>query len=123
MLTVHRRHPVGRVGRLSGDPWGADKGAQLNGAIMISENCTIGEFVEAVKDKGSGEVIALAVEEATRADRMFYRACRCSGDHCSCEDKYSRHLKRLIGYLRYSVKPKRRNDEVYQLYTAHWGNA
>jgi hypothetical protein len=83
----------------------------------------IDEFVEAVKDKGSGEVIALAVEEATRADRMFYRACRCSGDHCSCEDKYSRHLKRLIGYLRYTVKPRRRNDEVYQLYTAHWGNA
>ena len=40
---------------------------------MISENCSIEEFVETVKDKAPWEVIALAVEEATQADRMIHR--------------------------------------------------
>jgi hypothetical protein len=36
---------------------------------MISKNYSIEEFVEVVKGKDSYEVIALAVEEATKADR------------------------------------------------------
>jgi hypothetical protein len=88
---------------------------------MISKNYSIEAFVEAVKGKASNEVIALAVEEATKADRRYYRARRCSGNRCYTERDYSRHLKRLIDYLRYTVTPKRRNDELYQLYTAHWG--
>ena len=88
---------------------------------MISENCSISEFVESVKGKETWEVITLAVDEATRADRMIFRACRCSGNRCYTEGHYSRHLKRLIDYLRYTVTPKRRNDEVYHLYTAYWG--
>lgn len=83
---------------------------------MISENCRIDEFVETVKNKTSWEALSLAVEEATWADRMAYR----------CERKtdfqtYSRQLKRLIGYLRYSVTPRRPRDKAYQLYMQYWG--
>ncbi|BBO68419.1 hypothetical protein DSCA_23490 [Desulfosarcina alkanivorans] len=90
---------------------------------MISENCSIEEFVETVKDKAPWEVIALAVEEATQADRMIHRTGLRSELVFFCGRRYSSHLKRLIALLRYTVKPRRLNDEVYHLYAAHWGNA
>ena len=40
---------------------------------MISKKFDIEEFVEVVKGKDSQEVIALAVEEATKADRMVMK--------------------------------------------------
>ena len=89
---------------------------------MISENCSLEEFVETVKGKEPWEVIMLAVEEATGAERMVYRSKNKAQDRLSCNERYSRHLKRLISLLRYEVKFKRPNDEVYRLYTTHWGN-
>lgn len=83
---------------------------------MISENCRIDEFVETVKDKTSWEALSLAVEEVTWADRMAYRSERKTDFQA-----YSRQLKRLIGYLRYSVIPRRPRDKAYQLYMQHWG--
>ena len=43
------------------------------GVRMITENCKIDAFVETVKNKTSWEALSLAVEEATRADRMGYQ--------------------------------------------------
>lgn len=91
---------------------------------MISENCSIDEFVQTVKSKPPWEVIALANEEATWADRMFLQSngrsdCRPE----DCGQQYSRSLKRLINFMRYTIKPKRSDDQVYDLYTAHWGSA
>ncbi|BBO78376.1 hypothetical protein DSCW_57930 [Desulfosarcina widdelii] len=85
---------------------------------MISENCRIDEFVETVKNKTSWEALSLAVEEANRADRMAYRSERKTDFQT-----YSRQLKRLIGYLRYSVTPRRPRDMAYRLYMQHWGSA
>jgi len=82
---------------------------------MISKNCSIDEFVESVKGKSPWEVIALAIEEATLADRMVYRY---GGQRKS--QRYSQRLKRIIGLLRYETKPKRHNDKIHQLYTTHW---
>lgn len=90
---------------------------------MISENCSLEEFVETVKGKEPWEVIMLAVEEATGAERMFHRSKRDAEGQLNCGIEYSRHLKRLINLLRYEVKFKHHDDEVYQLYVAHWGNA
>ena len=84
-------------------------------APMISNNCSIDEFVESVKAKSPWEVIALAVEEATLADRMIYRS---DGQRESI--RYSQRLKRLIGLLRYETKPKRHDDKIHRLYTTHW---
>lgn len=88
---------------------------------MISESCAIEEFVEAVQGKGSEEVIELAVEEATTADRLAYHARRRLNNPLLTCQSYSRHLKRLINYLRYEIKPHRPADRVYQLYRTHWG--
>jgi len=89
---------------------------------MISENCSIDEFVEAVKDKDSWEVLTLAVDEATWADRMAHRTVRCNLTQNPCGIQYSRHLKQLINYLRFEVKPKRPRDKAYRLYSMYWGN-
>ena len=91
---------------------------------MISENFSIDEFVETVKGKPIWEVIALANEEATWADRMFlksngYNDCQPE----DCGQQYSRNLKQLINYMRYTIKPKRSDDLVYDLYIVHWGSA
>jgi hypothetical protein len=88
---------------------------------MISENCSIHEFVESVKGKETWEVITLAVEEATRADRMYYHTCHDAGEGMHNGLDYSRQLKRLINYLRFEVKPRRPGDTAYCLYEAHWG--
>lgn len=88
---------------------------------MISENCSLEEFVERVKGKEPWEVIMLAVDEATGAERIYYRAKDKADAHLNCGMVYSRHLKRLINYFRYAVKPRRPNDKAYRLYVAHWG--
>jgi hypothetical protein len=90
---------------------------------MISENCSIEEFVETVKGRETWEVLSLAIDEATRADRMFIRLHQHTDKAMLCGQTYSRHLKQLINYLRYSVKPRRPNNKVYRLYMVHWGNA
>jgi hypothetical protein len=89
---------------------------------MISEKCSIDEFVEAVKDKDTWEVLTLAVDEATWADRMAYRTRHNCQLQPPCGQQYSRHLKRLINYLRFEVKPKRPGDKAYRLYLMYWGN-
>jgi hypothetical protein len=89
---------------------------------MISENCSIDEFVEAVKNREAWEVIVLAVEEATRAERLAYHAHGPGDDQPACSEQYSHHLKQLIDYLRYTVKIKHPNDDVYRLYTTYWEN-
>jgi len=89
---------------------------------MISENCSLEEFVETVKGKEPWEVIMLAVEEATGAERMFYRSKRDSESQLNCGIEYSRHLKRLINYFRFTVKPHRPKDKAYRLYVTYWGD-
>ena len=88
---------------------------------MISETCSIDEFVAAVKSKESWEVIALAIDEATQADRMAFRNRRRTNGQSFDFKTYSRRLKRLINYLRYEIKPHRPEDRAYALYVAHWG--
>ena len=89
---------------------------------MISENCSLEEFVETVKGKEPWEVIMLAVEEATGAERMSYRSRRHPDRQLDCGIEYSRHLKRLINYFRFTVKPHRPKDKAYRLYITYWGD-
>ena len=88
---------------------------------MISENCSIEEFVEKVKGGEAWEVLSKAIDEATRADRMFMRTDQHIEKAKLCGQAYSRHLKQLINYLRYTVKPRRPDSKTYRLYMAHWG--
>jgi hypothetical protein len=88
---------------------------------MISENCSIDEFVETVKNKDDWEVLALALEEANRADRMSLRSKASETPNQNAEKTYSHDLKQLINYMRYSVKPKRPQERAYHLYQTYWG--
>ena len=87
---------------------------------MISKKFSIEAFVEAVKDKDSREIIALAVEEATKADRKILKT-RKQGKAEKLQT-YSRQLKRLINYHRYVVKPRYHIKTTYNLYMKYWGH-
>jgi hypothetical protein len=87
---------------------------------MISEKFKIEEFVNAVKGKDPQEVIIIAIQEATKADRIVLKKRKQS----KTEDiqAYSRQLKQLINYHRYSVKPRRHIKTTYNLYMKYWGD-
>lgn len=88
---------------------------------MISSQCSIEAFVEAVKDKDAQTVIAMAIEEATQADRLALK------NHQRTEkaafQRYAGRLKQLIDYHRYAVKPRKARETTYHLYMKYWGTA
>lgn len=88
---------------------------------MISKKCSIEEFVETVKDKDSQEVIALAIKEATKADRLILKKRKQS--KIENFQTYSCQLRQLINYHRYSVKPRRHVKTTYNLYMKYWGDS
>ena len=90
---------------------------------MISDNCSIEEFVDTMKGRETWEVLSLAIDEALSADRMCIRTHHCTENERLCGLIYSKHLKQLINYLRYAVKPRRPNSKAYRLYMAYWGHS
>jgi hypothetical protein len=48
---------------------------------MISQDCNIVEFVDAMKGKPYSEIIMLANHEATFAERCLYRREKCQADN------------------------------------------
>jgi hypothetical protein len=83
---------------------------------MISKSRDIKEFIEAVKDKVHLDIIYLAEQEATEAERFFYRT-RASQDQTSLESKkYADLLKDFILYMRYTSKPIDIRDENLKLF-------
>jgi hypothetical protein len=90
---------------------------------MISDNCNIEEFVEAMKNRDIQDVIAMAVEEATSAGRMALRKHKKIEYEPVNSEQYVHQLEQLINYHRYSVEPTIPKSQVYQLYTAYWGHS
>ena len=83
---------------------------------MISKANDIKEFIEAVKGKVCLDVIYLAEQEATEAERLYYRS-RSKGEGVLLESKeYADLLKGFISYLRYTVKPTDSADENVRLF-------
>jgi hypothetical protein len=91
------------------------------GAKMISNDCSIYEFVEQVKDNDVWKVVTLAVEEADKVDRLMYHKDLYSKKRLQNARQYSNNLKQLISYIRYESKPYRPKNVAYQLYTNNWG--
>ena len=84
--------------------------------IMISQDCNIVEFVDAMKGRPYSEIIMRANHEATLAERCLYRREKCPADDTACI-RYSKQLKDLIFYLRYSTRPvgaKQVDKNLYQ---------
>jgi hypothetical protein len=88
---------------------------------MISNEYSIEVFAELLKDKDSQTVIAMAVQEATEADRLVLK----KNQHAQTMtiQNYSRQLKQLISYHRYAVKPRQPKRTTYNLYMKYWGQA
>jgi hypothetical protein len=82
---------------------------------MISENCNIAAFINAVKGKDYSEIIELADHEATIADRCRYRKRGSNAEAMECGMRYSSQLKDLIFYLRYNIKPANIKPEHFSL--------
>lgn len=87
---------------------------------MISKKLSIEEFVEAVKEKNTQEVIEIAIQEATKADRLALKKRK----QAKIDDlkTYSRQLRRLINYHRYVTKPRPHKKTTYNLYMKYWGD-
>jgi hypothetical protein len=83
---------------------------------MISEDYNIAAFINAVKGKDYSEIIELADQEATIADRCRYRKRRKNAEASECGMRYSSQLKDLIFYLRYNIKPANARLEHFKLY-------
>ena len=87
---------------------------------MISKECSIEAFARFLKDKDSQTVIAMAVEEATKADRLILKKNQPA--NMALLQTYSRQLKQLISYHRYAVKPRKKEQTTYNLYMKYWGH-
>jgi hypothetical protein len=89
---------------------------KIGGNQMISKTCNINEFIEAVKGKPFSEIIMLANQEATQADRMFFRHRQRDKSKSLFGKEYSEELKYLITYLKYSVKPKISDSHAFKIF-------
>ena len=83
---------------------------------MISTNCDFSDFVAAIKDKPYHDIIYLADQEATAAERLLYRNDVEDVEKKKCGQKYAAILKDLVSYMRYSIRPKIRKPEQLELF-------
>lgn len=90
---------------------------------MISANCDFSDFVAAIKDKSYHDIIYLADQEATAAERLLYRNGVNNAAKKKCGQQYASVLKDLVSYLRYHVRPKKRKDEYCDLFALVLENA
>jgi hypothetical protein len=83
---------------------------------MISANCDFSHFVAAIKDKPYDDIIYLADQEATAAERLLFRNDVASDERRKCGQRYATILKRLIAYMRSNVRPQNKEDEYSELF-------
>ncbi len=73
---------------------------------MISSDCRFIDFLQGVRGRSPDEILRLAEEEATRAERLSLRF-RGGPVGARCGEDYAERLKQLIDYLRFSIKPRK----------------
>jgi hypothetical protein len=83
---------------------------------MISNNCDFTHFVAAIKDKPYHDIIYLADQEATAAERLLFRKAVNDDERKKCGQRYATILKNLIAYMRSNVRPQKATDEYQELF-------
>ena len=83
---------------------------------MISSNCDFSNFVAAIKDKPYDDIIYLADQEATAAERLLFRNNIDDNERQKCGQRYASVLKKLIAYMRSNVRPQQSQDEYFELF-------
>jgi microsomal dipeptidase-like Zn-dependent dipeptidase len=83
---------------------------------MISESYSMRQFVEAVKEMDYLDMVYCAVQEATEAERIAYRA---KGGRVSSEEesrKYADRLKCFIRFMQYGVRSSGLSYSDFELF-------
>lgn len=73
---------------------------------MISKECKFSDFAGAVVNKNYFEILHLADQEATEAERLFLRPKVDNVTRQRCGREYAERIKQFIDYMRYEVKPR-----------------
>lgn len=84
--------------------------------MMISSNCDFNDFFAAVKGKHYQDIIYLADQEATEAERLSFRNKINVNKKERCRKKYASTLKDLVFFMQYCIRPKNRNNEYFELF-------
>jgi hypothetical protein len=90
---------------------------------MISNNCDFSNFVAAIKDKPYHDIIYLADQEATDAERLLFRNNIDDDELRKCGQRYASILNKLIAYMRSNVRPQQSQDEYLELFDVVLGSA
>jgi hypothetical protein len=85
---------------------------------MISKECKFSDFVGAVRNKNYFEILHLAHQEATEAERLFLRPGADPAARERCNREYAEQIKQLIDYMRYEVRPRARSARDAQIFAA-----
>lgn len=85
---------------------------------MISKECRFSDFVGAVRNKNYFEILHLADQEATAAERLFLRSRIDTTTRQRCGRDYADRIKQLIDYMRYEVKPHARSARDAEVFAA-----
>jgi hypothetical protein len=83
---------------------------------MISTNCDFSYFVAAIKDKPYDDIIYLADQEATAAERLLLRNGVDNDERKKCGLRYASILKEFISYMRSNVRPQKGETEYFELF-------
>jgi hypothetical protein len=86
--------------------------------VMISKECKLSDFVGAVRNKDYFEILHLADQEATEAERLLLRPKNVKGGRQRCGREYAERIKQLIDYMRYEVKPRPRHARDAEIFAA-----
>jgi ribosomal protein L12E/L44/L45/RPP1/RPP2 len=83
---------------------------------MISDDCSIEGFLEAIEEKDFSEIISFADKEATAAWRRAYRQSKESAARSALPDRYEHALEELISFLRAALpyRPLKMDDALFQ---------
>jgi hypothetical protein len=73
---------------------------------MISKECNFSDFAGAVRGKTYFEILHLADQEATEAERLFLRRRIDTVTRQRCGREYAERIKQFIDYMRYEVRPR-----------------
>jgi hypothetical protein len=83
---------------------------------MISSDCDFSHFVATIKDKPFDDIIYLADQEATAAERLLFRSGVNNDERKKCGKKYASILKELIAYMRSHVRPQKSENEYFEFF-------
>jgi hypothetical protein len=85
---------------------------------MISKDCKFADFVGAVRSKNYFEILEIADQEATDAERIFLRSRSGKAAGTRCGKEYAERIKQFIDYLRFEVKPRARSVQDAAIFAA-----